>query len=300
MSLSVFLELVEMKAKTASVLPFFIGMVYSFYVYGSFHPVLVFVYFIAMFIFNMAVDILDNYNDYKHAIGGHDYKEKTNIIGRENLSLPLVFWLMVSLIVISAGMGIALSFVVGWPLFFMGLYCYLVGIFYSSGPRPLSSLPVGEFFSGSTMGFMISLICVYINTYESFQWQASDVFGVFLIALPNTMWIANLMLANNTCDKEEDEKNGRFTLVHYIGTQKALKLFVGMNIVAFVAILMSVFFQLAPKTVLLTFLSVPFVYSQTKLFLKKQVKKETFRCAVKILAVGSILQFVTYWIGMIL
>ena len=36
-------------------------------------------------------------------------------------------------------MGIGLSFIVGWPLLIMGLYCYLIGIFYSSGPKPLSS-----------------------------------------------------------------------------------------------------------------------------------------------------------------
>lgn len=40
--------------------------------------------------------------------------------------------------------------------------------------------------------------------------------GIFLIALPNTLWIANLMLANNICDLEEDENNNRYTLVHYL------------------------------------------------------------------------------------
>lgn len=33
MSLSVFLELIEIKAKTASVIPFFLGMCYSVYYY---------------------------------------------------------------------------------------------------------------------------------------------------------------------------------------------------------------------------------------------------------------------------
>ncbi|GAA3015978.1 prenyltransferase [Tetragenococcus solitarius] len=297
MSLAVFLELVEMKAKTASVLPFLIGLCYSWYHYGTIHLGYVVIYFIAMFIFNMAVDILDNYNDYRHAKQGHDYKEKTNIIGRENLSLRFVFWIMVAMIIISALIGIALAFVVGWPLLWMGLFCYLVGIFYSSGPRPLSSLPVGEIFSGITMGFMISLICVYINTFEAFQWNFSEIFGIVIIALPNTMWIANLMLANNTCDKEEDEKNERYTLVHYIGKPNALRLFAGMNIVAFMAILLSFILGLAPWTVLLSFLAVPFVYRQTKLFLQEQVKSRTFRCAVKILAVGSMVQVVTYAIG---
>ena len=92
MSLKVFLELVEFKAKTASVLPFLIGICYSWYQFQSIHLGFVLMFFIAMFLFNMAVDILDNYNDYHHATSVHDYKEKTNIIGRENLSLRLVFY----------------------------------------------------------------------------------------------------------------------------------------------------------------------------------------------------------------
>ena len=87
MTIKLFFELVEMKAKTASVLPFLIGLCYSYYRYGTLHLGYVGLYFVAMFIFNMAVDILDNYNDYKHATEEHDYKKKTNIIGREQLSL---------------------------------------------------------------------------------------------------------------------------------------------------------------------------------------------------------------------
>ncbi|HPJ01064.1 MAG TPA: prenyltransferase [Enterococcus sp.] len=300
MSLSVFFELVEMKAKTASVLPFLIGLCYSWYHYGTLHLGYVLVYFVAMFIFNMAVDILDNYNDYHHATEGHDYKQKTNIIGRENLSLRLVFWLMTSMIIISAILGIALAAVVGWPLLWMGLYCYLVGIFYSSGPRPLSSLPLGEFFSGSTMGIMISFICVYLNTFETFHWNFSEIFSIFIIALPNTMWIANLMLANNICDKEEDEKNERYTLVHYLGKQRSIHLFVGTNILAFLGIILSVVLKIAPVTVLLTFLVAPFIWKQITLFKNKQVKRETFICAVRILAVGSAAQVITYLLGILI
>lgn len=300
MSLKVFLELVEFKAKTASVLPFLIGLCYSWYHYRSIHLGFVLIYFLAMFLFNMAVDMLDNYNDYHHATDVHDYREKTNIIGRENLSVRLVFWLMTSMIIVSAIMGLTLAYFVGWPLFWMGLYCYLVGIFYSSGPRPLSSLPLGEFFSGFTMGFMISLICVYLNTYESFEWNFSSISSIFIIALPNTLWIANLMLANNTCDMEEDEKNKRYTLAHYLGRKGSLNLFVFFNLFAFIGIIASVLLQLAPVTVLLSLVIVPFVYKQTKLFLAKQVKRETFICAVRILAVGSAVQVLTYLLGILI
>ncbi|OJH00017.1 1,4-dihydroxy-2-naphthoate octaprenyltransferase [Enterococcus termitis] len=246
----------------------------------------------------MAVDILDNYNDYHHAKEGHDYKEKTNIIGRENLSLSMIRNWIIWMIVISAFMGIGLSMIVGWPLLWMGLYCYLIGIFYSSGPRPLSSLPLGELFSGFTMGFMIMLICVYINTFDSFQWTFENLGSIFLVSLPNTCLIANLMLANNICDLEEDEKNHRFTLVHYLGKKAAINLFVGLIVVAFISIILSVILGLTPITMLLTILTLPFIWKQTKLFLNEQIKTKTFICAVKILAVGAFSQVVFFAIGL--
>ena len=281
MSIKIFFELVEIKAKTASVLPFLIGLCYSYYHYGQIHLGYVAIYFIAMFIFNMAVDILDNYNDFKNATDVHDYKEKTNVIGRENLSLVTIRWMIISMILFSAGLGIWLASQVGWPLLWMGLYCYLVGIFYSSGPRPLSSLPLGEFFSGFTMGMMIALITVYLNASDIFQWQAQELLNIAVIALPNTMWIANLMLANNICDLEEDRNNNRYTLVHYLGKPRALKLFVLLNVIALISIGASVLLGIAPTTVLLSYLIVPFIWKQTNIFLQKQEKLVTFSTAIK-------------------
>ncbi|GGC87231.1 prenyltransferase [Enterococcus wangshanyuanii] len=298
MNKEVFFELVELKAKTASVLPFLLGICFSWYHYQNLHLFYVLIYFIAMFIFNMAVDILDNYNDYHHAKEGHDYKEKTNIIGRENLSLSMIRSWIIWMIVISALMGIGLSVIVGWPLLWLGLYCYLIGIFYSSGPKPLSSLPLGEVFSGFTMGFMIMLICVYINTFESFQWTLANLGSIFLVSLPNTCLIANLMLANNICDLEEDEMNHRFTLVHYLGKKASIRLFVGLIIIAFGSIIVSMILGLIPITMLLMIITVPFIWKQTKLFLNEQIKTKTFICAVKILAVGAFSQVVFFAIGL--
>ncbi len=67
MSLKVFLELVEIKAKTASVLPFLLGVCFSYYYYHSLNWANLLLFFIAMFLFNMSVDAWDNYNDYHNA-----------------------------------------------------------------------------------------------------------------------------------------------------------------------------------------------------------------------------------------
>lgn len=300
MTIPVFLELVEIKAKTASVLPFLLGICYSWYHYQVLNIGYVLLYFIAMFLFNLAVDMLDNYNDYHKASGQHEYKEKTNIIGREALDAKFVLRLAVLLIVFSAAIGIGLAFAVGWPLLLLGAYCYAVGIFYSSGPRPLSSLPLGEFFSGSTMGFMITLICVYLNTYQLFVWDWRTLGQISLLTLPNVLWIANLMLANNICDLEEDEENRRYTLVHYLGRSRSLQLFSLFNILAFAATAVAVWLRIVPVILLGTFLLVPFVKRQTQQFLKKQVKTETFSCAVKILAVGAFVQLILFVLGIVL
>ncbi|MGT2933427.1 prenyltransferase [Streptococcus catagoni] len=298
MTIPVFLELVEIKAKTASVLPFLIGLCFSYYYYGSINPSQVLLFFIAMFFFNMFVDIWDNFNDYKnaHNLG---YREDTNIIGREHLSLKTIKGLLIAFFVISASLGLLLTLLVGWPLLLMGSFCFAVGVLYSYGPRPLSSLPLGEVFSGLTMGFMISLICVYLNTYQHFTWDFESIGKIFLISLPNTLWIANLMLANNLCDKEEDESNHRYTLVHYTGKNGALWLFSLANVLAIVAIVLEVLFGLAPSTLLLTLLLIPFIYKQSQLLWQKQIKRQTFICAIRILALGSLTQVLTYVIGII-
>ena len=298
-SLDVFLELVEIKAKTASILPLLLGVCMSVYYYHSFNLINSILFFIAMLLFNMAVDMMDNYNDYNHAVDTEDYKKNTNIIGREKISPRLVLTLILIFSIIAAGIGIYLVTRVGLPLLWMGIFCFAVGILYSSGPFPMNGLPVGEFFSGFTMGFMIMLISVYINKTGSFDWSWSNLLKIWLVALPCELWISNLMLANNICDAQEDEDNHRHTIIHFIGVQQGLNSFTTKNVIAFLAIITAVMARLAPWTMLLTLLIIPFVVKQTKLLYHEQVKKRTFPCAVKILLVGSLAQVITYGVGVL-
>ena len=300
MTLKVFLELVEIKAKTASVFPFLIGVCFSYYYYHSINWENSLLFFIAMFLFNMAVDAWDNYNDYHNALDEKDYKKNTNIIGREGLSPRKVLQILIVMAAIATVLGIILVIRSGWPLLLMGVFCFLVGILYSAGPRPLSSLPVGEFFSGFTMGIMITLISVYLNTYQFFSFDLPMLGSIAIIALPNALWISNLMLANNLCDVEEDERNGRFTIVHYLGKKKALWIYTLKNILALVIVCLSPLLGLAPVSLWFILLAVPFFYNQNKLLWHKQVKKETFITAVKTLAVGAFLQFSLYLLGIII
>lgn len=297
MTLKIFAELVELKAKTASIFPFLMGFLYSWYHYNQIYWGNMLIFFISMVLFNMAVDIMDNYMDYHNATDVHDYKHETNIIGRENLSLSLVRNMMWSFIMVSALMGIYLASQTSWVILWLGMFSYAMGIFYSAGPKPLSSLPVGEVTSGLTMGVVIPLICVYLNIYDIVPFEWHLIGSVTMMSLPAAFSIANLMLANNTCDVEEDILNNRHTLVSYIGKKKAVTLFQLLVIATFVAATISVIFKIVPLTLLLLWAIFPKVWQNTKAYSKEQIKTKTFPLAIKNLAMVVAVQVVLFFIG---
>lgn len=299
MNFKIFAELIELKAKTASIFPFLLGLAYSLYHYQSINLSALAIYFVAMFMFNCFVDIWDNYNDYHKAVDTDDYQKNTNIIGRENLSMGLIKSLLAFFFFGSLILGIIVALMTGWAVFWLGLLCYAVGVFYAGGPKPLSSLPLGELLSGLTMGYVIFLICLYINSSQNFVWSFANLSTTFLIALPNTLLIANLMLANNTCDLEEDEANHRYTIVHYIGKKAALIWWTTALILAFVAIVVAVILGLLSPIMLLILLIAPLMIKFARPYLQKQVKKETFISSVKILMVFQLVQVLLFFVSLI-
>lgn len=299
MNFKIFAELIELKAKTASIFPFLLGLAYSLYHYQSVNLSALAIYFVAMFMFNCFVDIWDNYNDYHKAVDTDDYQKNTNIIGRENLSMGLIKSLLAFFFFGSLILGIIVALMTGWAVFWLGLLCYAVGVFYAGGPKPLSSLPLGELLSGLTMGYVIFLICLYINSSQNFVWSFANLATTFLIALPNTLLIANLMLANNTCDLKEDEANHRYTIVHYIGKKAALIWWTTALILAFVAIVVAVILGLLSPIMLLILLIAPLMIKFARPYLQKQVKKETFISSVKILMVFQLVQVLLFFVSLI-
>lgn len=297
MTFKIFAELVELKAKTASIFPFLMGFLYSWYHYNQIYWGNMLIFFISMVLFNMAVDIMDNYMDYHNATDVHDYKHETNIIGREQLSLTLVRNMMWGFIITSALMGVYLASQTSWIILWLGMFSYAMGIFYSAGPKPLSSLPVGEITSGVTMGIVIPLICVYLNIYDIVPFDLQLVSRVGLMSLPAAFSIANLMLANNTCDMEEDILNNRHTLVSYIGKKRAVSLFRFLVIATFVAATLGVIWKIVPLTVLLIWGIFPKIWKNTQLYSQKQIKTETFPLAIKNLAMVVTVDVVLFFIG---
>ncbi len=108
-----------------------------------------------------------------------------------------------------------------------------------------------------------------------------ELLRLFLVAWPVNACIANIMLANNICDMEDDLENRRYTLPIYIGKEKALALFQGLYYSAFVSILLLWIPGILPWTVLPVLFTLIPVRRNIDAFRKLPTKKDTFVVAIQ-------------------
>src|SRR5699024_7327837 len=164
-----------------------------------------------------------------------------NILGKAGISVKKATQLIIGMVSFAAVVGLVLTYRTNVLLLILGIVCFLVGIFYTFGPFPISRMPLGEAVSGITMGFGIFFIAVFINGGEgmlldlAFHGMQFTLTGdlaallvILFVSLPTVFLIANIMLANNTCDLEQDIANHRYTLPYYIGKERAVQLFNGL------------------------------------------------------------------------
>ena len=306
-----FIELVELRTKIASVIPFIVGLLYSIWTFGNFNGVNMILFFIGMLCFDMATTVMNNLMDYVKA-KNETYRQEENIIGRSQITVRQATIIFAGLLGVATVVGLILVWRTNLILLFVGMLCFIIGIFYTFGPIPISRMPLGEVLSGVTMGFGIFWIVIFLNSPEAtFAWMGLeqgmlvvrlallDHFKVALLSLPLVCTIANIMLSNNLCDLETDITNHRYTLVYYIGKTAALKLYQCLYIMSFVAIIIAVVFRVAPILMLGTIVVMLPVYQNIQKFMQKQEKRTTFALAIKNMVMIHVTQILLLAISVI-
>ena len=274
-----FLSFVEIKTKITSVLTFLFVLTFFWQQKVDVDLPKTLLFFLGMFLFDLTATAINNYNDTKK-------NGQALMIERKK-----ALFLLLLLFAISTALGIWLVAVTDFVVLILGGICFMVGVLYSFGPVPFSHTPFGEVLSGFFYGFMIPLILFYINLPELLNVEVvggsilialsgHDLLSLVLVAIIPFCLTANIMLANNICDLEQDKKVGRYTLPAFIGTKFAVRLFVALYCVVFATIPLCVLFGRLHPITLLCFAVAPFVWKKVKLFVKHQEKSETFVVAV--------------------
>lgn len=295
MRLRSFLGLVEIRTKAASIIPFALGTLYAVYHFERFDVRNFIILCISLLCFDMVTTALNNYFDFKRAYKTHGYNYEThNSIVRDDMDEAAVLRVIAALLSVAVLAGLLLVYYTDIVVLGIGMVSFLAGICYSFGPVPISRTPLGEVVSGLFMGFVIVFVSAYVHIQDlglvalqyrdgllAIQVQVTEAAAMFLVSLPAVAGIANIMLANNICDIEDDQANRRYTLPIYIGKRKALLLFAGLYYTAFASVLLLAALRLIPWICLLSLLILVRVHKNIRSFYDLQTKKDTFALAVK-------------------
>ncbi|SEA64200.1 1,4-dihydroxy-2-naphthoate octaprenyltransferase [Pseudobutyrivibrio sp. ACV-2] len=294
-----FLKFVEIQTKITSLYAFCNTLAFIIFTRQPINAPLMIVFFLSMFIFDLTTTGINNYIDSK------DYPEMLPIPRSK------AFVAIISMLCISTILGLYLAYKTGIVVLLLGAFCFMLGIFYTFGPIPISRIPLGELFSGIAYGMFIPFLMLYINNPDyyltltlslktiSLSLQVVPLISFFLFSLVMTFTTANIMLANNTCDLKKDEAVHRLTLVHYIGQKAAVKLFAGLYYGCYISVVLMVIFRMLSPLSLVFLLSLIPVQKNINTFKKEQIKEKTFICSIKNYVIINSAYFVSILIGLL-
>ncbi|MGL4392823.1 MAG: UbiA family prenyltransferase [Fusobacteriaceae bacterium] len=267
---------------TASVLPFLVGVSYVLSKYGEINLKYSGLFFLANVLIHCICNIVNNYVDFGELKQKRYYSQK--------IELGIIF----SLSLISVAIGIYLVAKLGLVVLILGIFSFFVAVFYTAGPVPISRTPYGEIHSGLAMGFCITFLSVFINEPNSLvtikyfslsnleaTFFVKEILKVFLLSVPLICCIANVMLANNICDVDEDTKINRYTLAFYLGNKKSLNLFKWLYYISYFSAIIMVILKILPLWGIIIMLTFFKVNKNIKTFFEHQSKQETFALSLE-------------------
>ncbi len=163
-----------------------------------------------------AINTLNDYQDFKSGLDTAetilDETDASLIYNQINPQSALRFALvLLALAAVCGGIVVWLSSLM---LLVWGLIAAAAVVLYSFGPKPISSLPLGEVVSGVVMGGILTPATFYAMTLNFTPF-------ILAVALIPVIAIAQIMQTNNTCDIERDIAVGRKTLPSIIGEQRS-------------------------------------------------------------------------------
>ena len=294
-----FLNFVEISTKLASVIPFSVGVGYTLYRFGSVKPWQTLVFFTAMLLFDMTTTAINNH------IGNRQTGRKPHYLTEVSIALIFVMGLT------AVGLGIYLAWMSGIVILFAGIFCFGIGVVYSYGPLPIARTPFGELFS-TVMGFFVPFIALQIshpiisvafdNTGEVvIAANVWEILSLGVVVMPLVCCIANIMLANNICDMDEDVEVKRYTFPFFIGIKRSLRLYALLYVAAFAFIGIGAAFGIIPiYSVATALIGAWFVRKNIRLFFELQDKRQTFFTVILNFLFICVPYSAWFWIGTLL
>jgi 1,4-dihydroxy-2-naphthoate octaprenyltransferase len=210
--------------------------------------------FLAALIGSIFIQIGTNLaNDYSDAKRGADTIERLGPVRvtAAGLVAPrsvlVATWLAFT---IAVAAGIYLATVAGWVIIAVGAASIAAGVLYTGGPRPYGYAGLGELFVFLFFG-LVAVNGSYYVQLEELEWLP------FGLSVAVGCLATGILVVNNVRDIDTDRRAGKDTLAVRLGRPAARRLYVGLVVAAYLALVNILLGNDGPWWALLGLLSAP-------------------------------------------
>jgi 1,4-dihydroxy-2-naphthoate octaprenyltransferase len=278
------------KTLPAAVAPVIIGSAVAF-AEGGFRIGPALAAFLGALLLQIGANLANDVFDFEKGADQHDRLGPMRVTQAGLLSpreVKIGMWLT---FVLAALCGIYMTLVSGWFILLIGFLAILAAIAYTGGPFPYGYKGLGEVFVFIFFGF--AAVCGTYYAHTTFISQLA-----VLSSVPVGLLIVAILIVNNVRDYDSDKTANKKTLAVRFGLPWAQQEFITVVILAFVFIILMVITDIATPWILLTWLSIPLVFSTSSSVLNQRgrILNKTLAETGRLTLIFSLL----YSIGLIL
>lgn len=229
-----------------------------------------------------AADFIDDYFDFKTGNLGNKEKQFHDSPLIDGKVTPVkVLIATILFLAIAVGIGIYLLIKVGTPVLIMMAIGAFIVLFYTAPPIKLNYRSLGETMLFLAFGPLIVFGVYYVLT-------SHFSFEPIIISLPLGVFTMNVGLVSNTFDYFDDVKANKKSIPVRFGQLFAIKLLIGVTLIAFASIVIGVIAGLTPLWTLIGIVPIPLAYEVIKTTRKYEDLSNYTKAMSKAIALSSV------------
>jgi 1,4-dihydroxy-2-naphthoate octaprenyltransferase len=213
---------------------------------------------------HIALNMADDYFDYKHAVDKLKPEEKNPYSGGSGtLSSGLIkpsamFKAFTLCFFITITAGLFLTAARGLPVLLFGLFGVFCSVFYTAPPINFSHYGLGEIGQLINFGTTIGLGSYFVQT-QTVSLEA------FVATLPMGIMLFSMIIINEIPDYQEDRLAGKLTLVARYGKRSGVKLYIASWVCTYTVIVLGALSGVMPLLALLALVSMPLTFRSVRI-----------------------------------
>ncbi len=210
-----------------------------------------------MILVHAATNVLNDYFDFRHGLdmpGSPTTLYRRHPLVEKDFTPRFILGLSLSCYAGAALIGLYFTIAYGWIIFLFALIGGLTSIFYTADPVKYKQRAMGEIAVFVMWGPLMMSASHFIQTKS---WEHLGT--VLLVSIPQGLWVALVLLANNLKDIEYDQASTIKTLGTLLGRGKAMGLYLFLVAGIYGITLLETLIGVIPLWGVLTFLSLPMI-----------------------------------------